>query len=81
MTPPTTMTHAEIAALAKGLSRNVRATINDGDEREWYASTERAADQLETTGLVRRPFSHDRRICVPNALGLAVREYLLGGIN
>ena len=77
MTAPKPEREPEIAAAVAGLSQNAIRTIKDGDDHEWYGSSDRAADQLEYAGLVRRPFSHDRRCCVPNRLGLAVRAALL----
>lgn len=67
----------EASRIAAGLSANARATINDGDDHEWYAVSDRAAEQLERCGIVRRPFNHDSRICAPNELGLAVRQHLM----
>lgn len=72
----TTPTIAEVAEIARQLSAMARLTIKDGDDREWHAATDRAAEQLEGEGLARRPFRHDRRVLVPTARGIAVRDYL-----
>lgn len=72
------MTHpaSEVAEIARGLSKMARLTIDDGDDQEWYARTERVSDDLYAAKLVRRPFSHDWRILIPNELGLLVRAHL-----
>lgn len=66
----------DAATIAKGLSQNSKTTIRDGGNDEWYAVSDRASDDLAEKGLVRRPFSHDRRICIPTYMGLLVRAEL-----
>ena len=70
------MTTQTIAEIAAGLSAHAWTTVNAGTDREWYGLTDRAADELEAAGLVWRPFSHDRRVLVPNALGIQLRDFL-----
>lgn len=73
----TTPLDAEAREIAANLSAFARFTINGGGGAgEWYGRTERAAEEIEQAGLARRPFSHDRSILVPTALGLAVRAIL-----
>jgi len=67
-----------VRSITEALSKDARRSIDSGDDHEWYAVTHRAADELEERSLCRRPISHDRRVCVPNALGLEVRNHLKG---
>jgi len=62
--------------LAKSLSASARRVIEAGDDSEWYASSERVADQIVAVGLGRQPFTYDRLVVVPNVLGLALRNHL-----
>lgn len=60
----------------QNLSAHARFTIKGGTASEWYARTDRAADELVSLDLAWRPFNHDARILVPTPAGLAVRAAL-----
>lgn len=65
-----------LSGIVEGMSAHARFTIKGGNDHEWYARTERAADELVALNLCRQPFRHDRRILVPNVQGIAIQQHM-----
>ena len=70
------MTAPDLSIL-DGLSGSARKVINAGDDHEWYAKSERIADEIVAAGIARQPFTYDRLVLVPNHIGIALRTALL----